>query len=68
MSPELIVPLSKVKVIVVLGEEYADVAILPKIVKSKAKGQREFIEAGGLVPEKNEELRKAQIRSILEER
>ena len=32
MSPELIVPLSKVKVTVVLGEEYDDVAILPKIV------------------------------------
>lgn len=32
VSPELIVPLSKVKVTVVLGDEYADVAILPKIV------------------------------------
>lgn len=36
-----------------------------KVVDSKAKGQRLFLESHKVVPEKNEELRKKQIRLIM---
>lgn len=36
-----------------------------RIVDSKAKGQKDYLESKGVVPAKNEELRKEQIREVL---
>lgn len=40
---------------------------LTRIVDSKAAGQKKWLEERGVIPEKNEPLRKEQIRKILEE-